>query len=87
METISLNARENYVEDKKKLFEVNVRDYTSKYDFSVYYPASLERPRNHAVMFINKENEDKILKLFSLKCCILFCTPSASLFVDRGGIR
>lgn len=61
--------------DKKKLFEVSASDYSKAHDFSVYYPASLDRPFNHAVMFINKANEHRISELSNIKHCIIFCTP------------
>ena len=61
--------------DKKRLFEVSASDYSKAHGFFVYYPASLDRPCDHAVMFINKANEHRISELSNIKHCIVFCTP------------
>lgn len=65
--------------DKKRLFEVSASDYSKAHGFSVYYPASLDRPCDHAVMFINKANEHRISELSNIKHCIIFCMPSLAV--------
>ena len=43
------------MENCEKFFEVNINKYVSGKNFSVWRPASLNNPKNHAVMFITKE--------------------------------
>ena len=40
----------------KKLFCVNVNKYKKDADFEVYYPASLDKVKDHAVTFLTKKN-------------------------------
>lgn len=51
----------------KKYFEVNVNKYTLRKNFYVYRPASLNNPKDNAVMFISDGYMD-YAKAF-LKCC------------------
>ena len=59
--------------DRKRLFDVSANYYSKSHDFSVYYPASLDQPCDHAVMFINEMNRHRILELSKVKHCIVFC--------------
>ncbi len=57
----------------EKLFSVNVRKYSDKHNFNVYYPASLDKPKNNAVMFINQKNVHRVDRIKTLKECLIFC--------------
>ena len=57
----------------KKIFSVNVSEYSAKKNFEVYFPASLDYPRNNAVMFINQKNIHRIESLRKIKECLIFC--------------
>lgn len=55
-----------------KLFCVKASKYDSNCNFEVYYPASLDNPRDHSVMFINKKNICRISQLLMVNECIVF---------------
>ncbi len=59
--------------EKKRIFEVSARKYDPSRKFSVYYPASLDCPCDHAVMFVNKANEHRVAVLSTVSDCIVFC--------------
>lgn len=40
----------------KKFFAVNVNKYVKELSFDVYYPASLDYPKDHAVTFLSEQN-------------------------------
>ncbi len=63
----------------EKLFSVNVSKYSDKHNFEVYYPASLDKPKNNAVMFINKKNMHRVDRIRELKECLLFCPPELAI--------
>lgn len=56
----------------KKLFCVSAAKYSSAYDFEVYHPASLDKPSDHSVMFINEKNCDRIIDVANVRNCIIF---------------
>ncbi len=56
----------------KKLFCVSAAKYSSAYCFEVYHPASLDKPSDHSVMFINEKNSDRIKDITDVKNCIIF---------------
>ena len=57
-------------------FSVNVSEYDATKDFVVTRPASLERPKNHAVMFIMEEYIEKYAHTFEdVDDCLVFCPP------------
>ena len=57
----------------KRKFKINVSEYSAKKDFEVYIPASLDHPRNNAVMFINQKNIHRVDVLRNVKECLIFC--------------
>lgn len=56
----------------KKFFEVNVNRYVPEKDFSVYRPASLNNPKDNAVMFISAGYMDRIDAFRQCKECLIF---------------
>ena len=58
--------------DNKRLFDVNVRKYCTDKNFSVYYPASINNPRNHAVMFVTEGYLERASELSNFFECIIF---------------
>ena len=58
--------------DNKRLFDVNVRKYCTDKNFSVYYPASINNPRNHAVMFVTEGYLERASELSNFFECLIF---------------
>jgi len=56
----------------KKLFCVNARKYDNTRSFEIYWPASLDKPKNNAVMFINKNNIHRLDRLYLVNECIIY---------------
>lgn len=56
----------------KKFFEVNVSKYVAEKDFSVYRPASLNNPKDNAVMFIGKKYMNQSGMLSKCENCLIF---------------
>lgn len=56
----------------KCLFCFNVREMSDQHCFNVYYPSSLDWPRNHSVMFVNAKNVHKLGVLESVKHCLVY---------------
>lgn len=71
----------------KRLFCVNANKYQDGSNFEVYWPASLDRPRNNAVMFVNEENIYRLDRLRDVKECIIYypvrCEVSDSIKVKN----
>lgn len=64
---------------KERLFAVSAKQYSDQHDFSVYYPASLDKPCDHAVMFINEKNIGRADRLCAVSNCIVFCPRTLSV--------
>lgn len=60
------------MENCEKFFEVNINKYVSGKNFSVWRPASLNNPKNHAVMFITKEFMQYAHVLEKVQDCLVF---------------
>ena len=63
----------------KKLFCVNAVKYDSSRLFKVYWPASLDKPKDNAVMFVNKKNIHRLDRLNMVKECIVFYPEGAEI--------
>lgn len=58
--------------EMKKYFRVNVRKYVPNKDFEVVRPASLNNPKDHAVMFISADYMDYVDAFRKCKECLVF---------------
>lgn len=56
----------------KEYFKVNVGKYVAGKDFDVVRPASLNNPKDHAVMFISAGYMDRIDAFRKCKSCLIF---------------
>lgn len=56
----------------KEFFTVNVGKYVAGKDFDVVRPASLNNPKDHAVMFISAGYMDRIDTFRKCKSCLIF---------------
>ena len=56
----------------KEYFKVNVGKYVAGKDFDVVRPASLNNPKDHAVMFISAGYMDRIDAFRKCKSCLVF---------------
>ena len=56
----------------KKLFCVNANKYDSNRNFEVYWPASLDNPKDNAVMFVNRVNIHRLNRLNEVNECIVY---------------
>lgn len=63
----------------EKLFSVSSKRYSETHDFFVYYPASLDNPRNNAVMFINAVNTERVNCLLGVENSIVFFPDGLSI--------
>ena len=62
-----------------KLFCVNAAKYDDSKHFEVFWPASLDNPKDNAVMFVNDKNIHRLNRLNLLKNCIVFVPRGSSL--------
>lgn len=56
----------------KKYFEIHVNKYVQEKDFFVYRPASLNNPKDHAVMFISDGYMDYVEMFLKCHNCLIF---------------
>lgn len=56
----------------EKCFCINVKKYNCAYDFEVVRPASLNHPKDHAVMFVREQYIEQWKNLLSVKKCLIF---------------
>lgn len=63
----------------KKFFEVNVSKYVAEKDFSVYRPASLNNPKDNAVMFIGEKYMSQSDSLLKCENCLVFWPESVKV--------
>ena len=56
----------------KRYFEINVNKYVSDRDFLVYRPASVNIPKDNAVMFISMGYMDRADAFLQCKDCLIF---------------
>ena len=66
----------------KEYFRVNVSKYVNGKDFDVVRPASLNNPRDHAVMFISAGYMDRTDAFRKCKDCLIFWPAKAAVPVD-----
>lgn len=59
-------------EKMKKIFSVNVNKYVKESDFDVYYPASLDYPKDYAVTFLSEQNIERSNVFEKCKNCLIF---------------
>lgn len=69
----------NKEENHERYFDVAAHDYSEKYDFHVYRPASLDNPKNNAVMFMNAANVHRTQQLIRAHQCIIFYPDGVEL--------
>lgn len=63
----------------KKFFKVDVNKYVAEKDFSVYRPASLNNPKDNAVMFIREEFMQYSAALLRCSECLVFWPETISV--------
>ena len=63
----------------KRFFEINVKKYIPSKDFFVYRPASLNNPKDNAVMFIGEKYMDKADMLLKCENCLVFWPESVKV--------
>lgn len=56
----------------QEFFRINVKPYVSDKDHFVVRPASLDRPRDHAVMFILESRMEQSSAFLQVKDCLIF---------------
>lgn len=67
------------MENCEKFFEVNVNKYVKNKDFFVWRPASLNNPKNNAVMFVTREFMQYALSLERVHDCLIFWPQDTEL--------
>lgn len=60
------------MDEGKKYFNVNVEKYFPELDFEVVRPASLNNPKNNAVMFVTAQYINHAIVLYSVNNCLIF---------------
>ncbi len=63
----------------KEYFRVNVGKYVPGKDFDVVRPASLNNPKDNAVMFIGEKYMDQVEKLRECTACLVFWPESVEI--------
>ena len=63
----------------KRFFEINVKKYVPSKDFSVYRPASLNNPKDNAVMFIGEKYMSQSDSLLKCESCLVFWPESVKV--------
>ena len=66
----------------KQFFKVNVSKYVSEKHFFVYRPASLNRPKNNAVMFIMENRLESIGVFSDCQECLIFWPKQVKIPFD-----
>lgn len=66
----------------KEYFKVNVRKYVDNKDFEVVRPASLNNPKDNAVMFILEKNMHHSNALMQCENCLVFWPESIEIQED-----
>ena len=64
---------------EKEYFHVSVKKYSNQYDFKVTRPASLDRPKENAVIFIMEKYITKWKNLLVVKNCLIFWPDSVRI--------
>lgn len=60
----------------RKMFEIEVEDAESGRKWEVFYPSSINQPKDHSVMFIGERYAEKIKDSLSVSQCIIFWPDS-----------
>lgn len=55
-----------------KYFEICVNKYSANHDFIVYFPSSLDNPKDNSVMFITEKNMIKVSILETVHNCLIY---------------
>lgn len=63
----------------EKYFCVNVKKYEINSDFEVYYPASLDKPKNNSVTFLSSANIEKSYVFEKCRNCLIFWPEEYSI--------
>lgn len=63
----------------KEYFKVNVSQYVSGKDYDVLRPASLNHPKDHAVMFVTTPFLDRSDALLTCRNCLVFWPETAQI--------
>lgn len=58
--------------NKTEFFRLNSREYVSDTDYWITRPASLDHPKDHAVMFITERFPEKRDVFYSVSSCLIF---------------
>ena len=58
--------------DKNIFFDINIRKYDIKKNFSVYRPSSIDKPRSNSVMFVMEKYIDRASVLEEVENCLVF---------------
>lgn len=66
----------------KKYFEINISSYVSDKEFNVYRPASLDNPKDNAVMFITESFMEYKDSLRKCRECLVFWPESCTIPED-----
>lgn len=66
----------------KKFFNVNVSKYVPNKSFSVFRPASLDHPKDNAVMFITEKFIDRVSVFKKVKGCLIFWPESKEVLAE-----
>lgn len=66
----------------KEFFRVNVGKYVTGKNFDVVCPASLNNPKDHAVMFISEGYLDKVDAFRKCKSCLIFWPSTVKIPSD-----
>lgn len=68
----------------KKYFCVNASKYVSGKDFEIVRPASLDKPKDHAVMFITQDHMGQAGVLGGVDHCLVFWPGTIAVPVELG---
>ena len=64
---------------ERKFFKVNVSKYVPDKSFDVYWPASLDHPKDNAVMFITEKFIDRASVFETVNECLIFWPTSQEI--------
>lgn len=62
-----------------KLFCISITKYCTDKDFNVFYPASMDKPKNNSVMFLTKKFGHKINNLLNIKDSLIYIHDSLNI--------
>lgn len=74
----------------REYFKINTAKYVSGTSYEITKPASLNKPSNHALIFVTKDNVKRVKELNSIHSCLILwpeCIPVEQRICKKNAIK